>query len=160
MNELDLQSLVCDIVNDAGGFAFKSSNRFLLGVSDLFVKLPPYKPGIAKVAGLPGGFIEVKQRKGWPASNEPFDPGVTVPQRTFLKKNHNAGVPTGVLSFIQSGAGSGLTLHAALHPYISAYNTGFLFRRDHHVELGRKGERENALLSLLYNWHKEWKEGL
>lgn len=162
MIELDLQKLTCDVVNGAGGFAFKSANRFLVGVSDLFVKLPYHSSlGVAPKIGIPaGGWIEVKQRTGFPRDDVRFNVGVTGPQKAFLKRNHDAGVPTGVLSFVQTGSGSGLILYAALHPYISCFNTEWGFRTSQHVLLGKKGEREGALLALLYQWHREWRNGL
>lgn len=53
IKEVDLQSELKDAVIAAGGFAYKQSNRFLVGVLDLFTQLP----------GFPTVIIEVKYEK-------------------------------------------------------------------------------------------------
>lgn len=95
MKETDYQKFVLDIVRDAGGAGHKLSSRFLVGVSDLLVKLP----------GREAALIEVKLAKFAPktSGDHEFDLGVTVLQREFLKKYDKAGMIVGVLSFVQQG---------------------------------------------------------
>jgi len=92
MNELQLQSLVIDSVRDSGGAAFKLSNRFLIGVCDLLLKVPD----------RPAALVEVKLQR---LSNRTRDDfrfvlDVTVPQRDFLTSFASAGMLCGVLSGI------------------------------------------------------------
>lgn len=95
MKETDYQKFVLDIVREAGGAGHKLSNRFLVGVSDLLIKLP----------GRNAALIEVKLAKFAPSTSpdHEFDLGVTVLQREFLKKYHEAGMRVGVLSFVEHG---------------------------------------------------------
>lgn len=95
MKETDYQKFVLDIVREAAGAGHKLSNRFLVGVSDLLIKLP----------GREAALIEVKLAKFHPATkpDHEFDLGVTVLQREFLKKYHEAGMRAGVLSFVEHG---------------------------------------------------------
>lgn len=95
MKEVQYQSLVLKIVRDAGGAGHKLSNRFLIGVSDLLVKMPNWAPML----------VEVKLAKFAKSTEDDheFNIGVTVPQLEFLKKYHNAGMKTGVLSLIEHG---------------------------------------------------------
>jgi hypothetical protein len=90
LSELRLQKLVCDAVKAEGGHAFKLANRFLVGVSDLFVQLPARQTMV----------IEAKLVKcakmSWPMAAK-----VTVPQALFLRKMWEAGCLTGVVLFVQ-----------------------------------------------------------
>lgn len=166
MNELGLQKFVCDVVNDAGGYALKRNNRFMVGIVDLLVKLPS-KPGYFRdglQACPPAGILEVKQRL-YPSSDRRFLLDVTAPQKNDLRRADAAGMPAGVISFLQRGSGSGLVLFAHVMTYRTASygdNTGiepWTTWRGAHMLLGKKGEREHAMLSALYNWQKEWREG-
>lgn len=95
MKEVDYQKFVLDIVREAGGAGHKLSNRFLVGVSDLLIKLP----------GREAALIEVKLAKFSPKTeqNHKFDLGVAVLQREFLNKYRKAGMTVGVLSFVEHG---------------------------------------------------------
>lgn len=89
MRELPLQSDVVKVVKANSGFARKLSHRFLIGVSDLIVKLPDYQTAL----------LEVK------AGSEPLRSkvarlDVTVQQARFLQEAANAGVLCGVMSFL------------------------------------------------------------
>ncbi len=149
MNELGLQKLVVDVVNESGGFARKMNNRFLIGVSDLLVKLPGVKN--------PAGFLEVKQR-AYPRTNAPFDPGVTHLQSNFLRAASQANMPAGIMSFLQTGNGSGLKLWLQVQTSRRSASGTMLWFPTSHVELGRAQERGPRILSALHNWIKEWKE--
>lgn len=89
MSELSLQRDVIESVEARGGFAKKLSNRFLIGVADLYVKLPRH----------PGVFIEVKDEK-LPKKSDHVLLGLTPLQRRFLMDAHRAGDNAAVLSFI------------------------------------------------------------
>lgn len=157
MNELQLQKLVCDVANKAGGWAMKMNNRFTVGVADLAVKLPN-AGNILRRGCPPTGFLEVKQRD-YPRSDAPFKPEVTHLQRNFLWRAERAGIPCGVVSFLQHGTGSGLTLWTRVVPWRTFENDNYRVRPADHVLLGKKGERESVLLTCLYEWMKEWKDG-
>lgn len=49
VKEVDLQTELKNAVIDAGGYAYKQSNRFLVGVLDLFVQLPTHPTVILEV---------------------------------------------------------------------------------------------------------------
>lgn len=92
MKEIDAQSLIVQAVCDKGGYAHKLSNRFLIGVADLLVKLPD----------APAALIEVKledinRREG------SFKLKPTVLQRKFLQSYQDAGMRAGMASFIERG---------------------------------------------------------
>lgn len=95
MKEVDYQKFVLDIVRDAGGAGHKLSNRFLVGVSDLLIKLPDREAAL----------IEVKLAKFAPKTkpDHEFNLGVTVLQQEFLKKYNKAGMRTGIMSFVEHG---------------------------------------------------------
>lgn len=99
MKEIDYQRLVIDVVKDHGGFAFKSSNRFLVGVADLYVKVPEY----------PGVFLEAKLDK-MPILKSTVSLDTTIKQRHFLRDAYEAGTPAGVISFIRGPKELGVTI--------------------------------------------------
>src|SRR5580692_9235542 len=90
MSELTLQRDILDSVEAAGGAGKKLSNRFLVGVADLYCKLPR----------LPGCFIEVKD-ESYPAKAEHVKMDLTVPQRRFLIGFSNAGDQAAVMCFLR-----------------------------------------------------------
>lgn len=104
MKEVQYQSLVLQTVRDAGGAGHKLSNRFLIGVADLLIKMPNWAPVL----------VEVKLTKFAKSTKDDheFDVGVTVPQLEFLKKYRLAGMKTGILSFIEHGDARGQNLRA------------------------------------------------
>src|SRR6185312_12383623 len=53
MNELGIQRLLVEACITQGGFAHKMSNRFLVGVPDLFVKMPDWPTTIVEVKYAP-----------------------------------------------------------------------------------------------------------
>ena len=171
MNELSLQRLIVDAVNNAGGFSRKLNNRYLIGVSDLLVKLPGGSLKDARSANLPyqaAGLLEVKQRQR-PKTDAPFALDVTHAQGAFLQAAHDAGMPCGVVSFLQEGTGSGLKLWLQIQTWKHARSVrfvdwgddaqGMFTKRSLHLSLGKFDVRHNDILSALYNWQKEWREG-
>lgn len=81
LDELDLQKKICDAVEHVGGHAFKCSNRFLIGVVDISMKIP----------GYPHVYNEVKLVKPWPKKAATVSLDVTPKQNKFLKDYRNAG---------------------------------------------------------------------
>lgn len=160
MNELKLQQFIVDAVNGAGGFGHKMSNRFLIGVSDLLVKLSP-KTNHDALRGCPAGFLEVKQRD-YTRGLDVFTLDVTFPQAKFLQDAAKADMPCGVASFLQKGTGSGLTLWLNIRVWETGWKPGDAIRADArtHIELSRKPEaRANDILTHLYEWQRAWREG-
>src|SRR5580692_714296 len=49
MNELDAQRLVVQAAKSVGGYGFKLSNKFLIGIPDLLVQLPRQSTGLWEV---------------------------------------------------------------------------------------------------------------
>ena len=90
MNELGMQAMIVEAIKAHGGFAQKLSNRFLVGVVDLLIKLPEY----------PAGVLEVKQRDLPKDTNLKWKLDVTGPQTRFLRDAWNAGMPSGIASFM------------------------------------------------------------
>lgn len=93
MLETKLQKFLVDEVRDSGGFAHKMSNRFLIGVPDLLIKLP----------NSPATFLETKQHtfNNRDAAPAKFWLRVTPLQAKFLRDANAAGVPGLVGSFVQ-----------------------------------------------------------
>lgn len=81
LNELDLQTKIVDAVKDVGGHAFKCSNRFLIGVVDISMKIP----------GFPHAYNEVKLVKPWPKKSATVSLDTTPKQIKFLKEYRKAG---------------------------------------------------------------------
>lgn len=135
MKETDLQSLTIKAVRLHGGAAHKLSNRFLVGVSDLLVKLPL----------LPAALLEVKydeRAKFDPAA--PITPGVTPLQHKFLKDYHAAGMACGVLSFLKADG----RLLAYIKP-IQHYQLGDSFRAGEYWNMGTGADRLNYIHSII-----------
>jgi len=165
MKETAIQAIVCDVVNEAGGFAMKMDNAFVGGVADLLIKLPNYRQFKGwRGRGDAASFLEVKQRVRPRTGNATFSLDVTHLQDKFLRRADAAGIPCGVASFMQEGTGSGLKLWLHVMTWrVASYEDGvgakaYTTCPDAHILLGRKGEREGPLLSALYDWHQKWRE--
>lgn len=89
------QSELVDAAKAEGGHAFKMSNRFLVGVPDLFVKLPIYQ----------SCFIECK-REDWPKMpGTALRIALTPKQRAHLRAAQKAGQPAGWVVAFERGRG-------------------------------------------------------
>lgn len=95
MNELNYQNWVINTILTNGGYAHKMSHRFIIGVSDLMIKLPKH----------PATLLEVKlQHIGITTSAQHcFQLDVTKIQQNFLLRYYNVGMACGVMSFIERG---------------------------------------------------------
>lgn len=129
MNELEAQRLVIKSVRVNGGYAFKLSNRFLVGIPDLLIQMP----------GRGTSLWEVKIRD-YPKKESAFHIQVTPPQLKRLRDFYHAGGRGGVISFLR--VVDGLSFH--MMPLdIFLMNHGGTCREDH-VFLA-KGKREQTI---------------
>jgi len=94
VDELKIQRDIILEVQKLGGFAFKMSNRFLVGVPDLFIKMPGYDTTI----------VEVKFVRAVANPKKIRLPGPSVPQANFMKKAGAAGVPCYTWRFIRKAS--------------------------------------------------------
>jgi hypothetical protein len=136
VKEIALQKLVVDAVKANGGMAHKLSNRFLVGVADLLVKMP----------NGPATLLEVKQREWGPQLNR-FILDVTVPQQRFLKNYADAGMTCGVMSFVQRGGRKDLSV--AIFGIDELITTRFYVMLASHESLGAPSNREFNLINTL-----------
>lgn len=135
MIETEAQQLVVRAVKDGGGQALKFNNRFMIGVCDLFIKLPTCQPMLleAKLHNLSPRTLE--------AGFHIADIGCTKLQKDFLRDWGDAGMLTGVVSFLQENNKGVASLRMAL------YSRGEMLKRrwsadiDDHVMLGGPSER-------------------
>lgn len=150
MNELDMQKYVVDSVNHAGGFAFKMSHRFLVGVPDLLVKLPTEYLKMQMENKRPAGILEVKQRDK-PKSDIEFGLDVTPQQRHFLIRARQAGMPTGVISFMQERGKGVKGLHMAIYTLTRIEQLDYcVWVRDH-----KPVATEAQVIGQLVAWHRD-----
>jgi hypothetical protein len=96
MKETEAQSLIIKAVRDANGAGQKLSHKFVVGVSDLLLKLPKH----------PAMLIEVKLNKftSGVSPQHQFKLDVTHLQDKFLVDFANAGMTCGVISCLVLGA--------------------------------------------------------
>ena len=90
--ELEFQADIVDLVNTAGGFAYKCNNRYMVGVADLFIKPPNLYPLYLEVKKNTKAYCQHPEKL--------FLLDVTVPQRNFLRKCVRGGMPAAVLSIV------------------------------------------------------------
>lgn len=142
MKEIDCQSLVIDAVRAHGGAAHKLSNRFLIGVSDLLVKLPD----------RPAALLEVKLNK-FSSLAGLFGLDVTHLQKKFLNDYYDANMGCGVLSFIEHNRKGIRGLYLAAFGLDSMHQTDYHVRREDHVWLGKdKDARHCVINTRIRNW--------
>ena len=96
MDELQFQSAIIKSVkgSGSGGMAFKSSNRFLIGVPDLYVSIPRCGTG----------FVECKIGD-MPAKSDYVSIGVSPAQGAFMRKLRKANTIVGVMSALRTKKG-------------------------------------------------------
>lgn len=76
MSEQQMQNLIISDTKKLGGFAFKLSNRFTVGIPDLFISLPNY--GMV--------LIECKFISKFPVKKSNIDIKLTPKQRQIIRK--------------------------------------------------------------------------
>lgn len=150
MDEVGMQGLVVDAVNESGGFARKLSHRFLVGVADLLVKLPDH----------PAGVFEAK-RYDWAnlSGVTDFKLDLTGPQKNFLRQAAAAGMPAGVVSFMQRKHRGLRSLSMAVYTLKEAEATRFRAMVHDHCELGDHIRRRNMITGELQNFFHRWRHG-
>ncbi len=130
MIETECQQLIVQAVKEGSGQALKFNNRFMIGVCDLFVKLPGHQPML----------LEAKLIKLSPKTrSHVWNVGCTKLQQDFLRDWHEAGMLTGVVSFILSG--DVRTLQMALYEYERMVTNNWEVLQVAHKPLGEKSER-------------------
>lgn len=135
MKETDLQLTIVDIVNDRGGYARKLSHRFLVGISDLLIKLPEY-PAIK---------VEVKQRIALGGGEREFVlTDLTRLQKDDLMTAQAAGMNSAVFSFLQTRDGI-RTLYGAAFMIKTLFRDDYRINVAQHVFMGKPEEREERI---------------
>jgi len=97
-NELAFQTLTVKSVREADGFAFKLTNKFLVGVPDLFIHLPPFGTGIWEVKKA-----TYRNMDTWfeEKLNRQIKVALSGLQNKFLRDFTNRGGMGGVISFVE-----------------------------------------------------------
>lgn len=141
MKEIDVQSLILDSVKQSVGAGHKLSNRFMIGVSDLLIKLPL----------IPAALIEVKlQQIGASTSDShEFALDVTVLQQDFLQKYFDAGMWTGVFSFVERGRKGVRGLSMALFELDAIKLRGYRVAVADHIAPAPHPNRESSIAAYL-----------
>lgn len=136
VNELALQKLVIDSIREFGGFSFKLANRFLVGIPDLFIKLP----------GLPAAIYEVKISK-ISRDKKVAHLKVSPLQWKTLDDYYDAGGVGGIISFAKLEKGWGIAVRSlekgeesGVRHYDHVINNHILLMR---------GKREQTIVDLV-----------
>lgn len=152
------QALVVDAVCARGGFARKLSNRFLIGIPDLLVKLRGRLVSKETATGFshdfvdyPAFLLEVKQRE---YTDNFFTLAVSPLQRRCLEAASDAGMPAFVASFMQKDGRRNLWLAV----YDVRHLVGKVNPADHR-ELGNHAERDDSIVRLLEEACERWTHG-
>lgn len=104
--ELQVQADLVSAVKLAGGFGFKSSNAYTVGVADLSLQLPPY----------PHMFLEIKFLRGLRRSCR-YPVALTPHQRKFIREVQEAGGVAGWLLAVEVKKGLGrIIMQVGIHP--------------------------------------------
>lgn len=104
VKETDLQTELKDATIEAGGYSYKASNRFLVGVLDLHIQLP----------NIPTVILEVKYVKKMP-KDKLVSVELTAHQERTIKKNNEAGGVAGWVVLTRIGPGE-YAWHSGRHP--------------------------------------------
>lgn len=140
MDELALQKLLVDVVRKNGGAADKLSHRFLVGVPDLLVKLP----------GAPAGLLEVKQHTWNKIKPAKIKLAVTKLQEVMLKRYDDAGMPTGVVSFLQQRGKGTQELQICVLTLTEVRRVQYKVRTASHTFCGTN---RDVIMQQLTGWH-------
>lgn len=135
MIETECQKLIVDAVIESGGQAMKLNNQFINGVVDLFIKLPGHQPM----------WLEAKlhkfSAKTLVAGHHIADIGCTKLQQDWLRDWHEAGMLTGVVSFIQEQGKDVRSLQMCVYSYEAMLLDNWGAHTRDHRPLGEKSER-------------------
>lgn len=139
MKEIDCQSMVVDLVRSRGGAATKLSNRFLVGVADLLVKLPKW----------PATLIEVKLHQTSTMKDREFKLEVTELQKKFLREYKAAGFVCGVMSFVEEAGRGRLGLHVALFELDTIEAMEYRVCLNYHTSIRNLKTRNEHLVDIM-----------
>jgi hypothetical protein len=142
MLEIDCQKLVVDVVRARGGGATKLSNRFLVGIADLLIKIPEQEVLLAEA--------KLARFKRIPLPDHVFRLDVTVPQKAFLRAFRAAGARCGVLSFVEISGRGRLGLYLAWLG-LDRLDAQVYYQTEmrHHQFIGETGAREEQVWRIL-----------
>lgn len=139
-SELQMQKETVDAVRTVGGFAHKMSNRFLIGVADLLIKLPQTEH--------PAMVLEVKINK-LPLKTKTITLNVSPLQERYLCDAAAAGMPAGVLSFVK---GPNRMLMVSMMNIADAFAVDYKVNlEDRHVTIPL-GQRGPVILKVLQDF--------
>lgn len=131
--------MVVDLVRSRGGAATKLSNRFLVGVADLLVKM----------LGANAALIEVKlHHVSKVVEGLKFTLDVTPLQRKFLSGYDAAGMACGVLSFVEVGGRGKLGLRARMFSLDRLGASGYRVAAGDHLVLDINKRDEILMMAL------------
>ena len=148
MIETECQALIQHAVEAAGGRALRFNNRFLVGVADLLIQLPARRAVI-----LEAKLITLSPK----TTSHVWDVGCTDRQKAFLRDWHNAGMLTGVVSFVQHHGVGLKSLQIGLFEYTLIERGAYIqqmpmkwhVRLEQHKPLGDKATRFHNITDRL-----------
>lgn len=143
LDELKLQKLVVEVVTQRGGFAVKLAHRHLVGVPDLFIKMP-----LRPSAFLEAKQISVRQIREFPLA-------VTGPQFSFLQRAAAAGQPSGVIWFMQTPDAFG----AAVEDVRDHSHYGDFFAQPGNARWGTPKDRKTIVYDALLGFYNRARQG-
>lgn len=144
MLETEMQQMIVDAVQEDGGFSRKLSNRFMVGVVDLIVKMP----------GHPAAVLEAKRHDYGTRDPSEWQLEVTGPQKRFLRDAHRAGMLSGVVSFVQQRNKGVKSLRMAIYTFTEAEARAYMAQVGDHSDLGDHVERYSNIRGALVSWLK------
>lgn len=143
MIETEAQQLVIDAVVETGGCGVKFNNRFIVGVPDLLLQIPGHGAMILEAK------LHKFSAKTLAAGHHIADIGCTAKQQMYLRDWGQAGMLTGVVSFVMEQGADVRSLRMAIYPYAQLPRWGWAVRVDDHRPLGEKSERLTNLRQQL-----------
>lgn len=144
MIETEAQKIVVKAVEAEGGYALKMSNRFLVGIPDLLIKLPT----------IPAMILEAKIQHFKRPDNHKFTLAATALQDRELRNMRSAGMITGMLSFVEIGQKGIKGL------YMGVFSEGGTVEMSQHQYMGQLPpiERTKSIVRVLRDYVR-WNQG-
>lgn len=143
MIETECQQLVIDAVVDNGGRGLKFNNRFIIGVVDLLLQIPGHGAMI----------LEAKLHKfsasTLAAGHHIADIGCTAKQKMYLRDWREAGMLTGVVSFVMEQERDVRTLRMCVYSHEEMLRRHWSVHTRDHRTLGEKSERFTNIMQQL-----------
>lgn len=143
MIETECQQLVIDAVVANGGCGLKFNNRFIIGVVDLLLQIPGHGAMV----------LEAKLHKfsasTLAAGHHIADIGCTAKQKMYLRDWREAGMLTGVVSFVMEQERDVRSLRMAIYSHNDMLNMDWSVHTSDHRPLGEKSERFTNIMQQL-----------